>query len=156
MANKAEEDTSMGEFIEFVADPLVFGAGGGSVYHFFKGMYNSPSGHRFIGATRALRNNAPRIAKGTAVYGGLYCTIGMAMEYLLPETTPTEDIWCELIWGASVGGLANVRQGYRRASKMALLFGGAFAGIKILGEKAKQHLEMSERAKAEGRGQPQE
>ncbi|CAI0548616.1 unnamed protein product [Linum tenue] len=48
------------------------GAVGGSVFHFIKGVYNSPVGTRLTGGTQAVRMNAPRVRGSFAVWGGLF------------------------------------------------------------------------------------
>ncbi|CAN6299848.1 unnamed protein product [Urochloa humidicola] len=90
---------------------MSFGMGllGGSVYHFAKGLYNSPSGHRLAGGATTARMNAPRIAGGFAVWGGLFS----AFDCALVHARKKEDPWNAIAAGACTGGLLSLRRGLR-------------------------------------------
>lgn len=100
------------------------GAVGGSVFHFLKGMKNSPKGERFLGGSQAVRMNAPRVGGSFAVWGGLFSTFDCSMVYLRQK----EDPWNSIIAGAATGGFLQMRHGLRSASKSAL-FGGVLLAL---------------------------
>ncbi|KAL0697980.1 hypothetical protein Bca4012_054102 [Brassica carinata] len=55
------------------------GIAGGSVFHFIRGMYNSPAGARLSGSAEYVRMNAPRVGGVFAVWGGVFSTLDCAM-----------------------------------------------------------------------------
>ncbi|KAE9597295.1 hypothetical protein Lal_00007685 [Lupinus albus] len=95
------------------------GAVGGSAFHFLKGLYNSPKGERFIGASQAVRLNAPRVGGSFAVWGGLFSTFDCSMVYLRQK----EDPWNSIFAGAATGGFLTMRQGFAASARSAA-FGG--------------------------------
>ncbi|XP_026398428.1 mitochondrial import inner membrane translocase subunit TIM17-2-like [Papaver somniferum] len=103
-----------------------FGMGvlGGGFFHFLKGMYNSPKGERFKGGAQAMRMNAPRIGGSFAVWGAMYSACDCTVAHLRHK----EDPWNSIIAGAATGGLLNIRQGFLKASKSALI-GGVFLAM---------------------------
>lgn len=105
------------------------GAVGGSAFHFLKGLYNSPRGERFLGATQAVRMNAPRVGGSFAVWGGLFSTFDCSLVYLRQK----EDPWNSIIAGAATGGLLQIRQGLRASSRSALVGGTLLALIEGAG-----------------------
>ncbi|KAF7143592.1 hypothetical protein RHSIM_Rhsim05G0039900 [Rhododendron simsii] len=102
-----------------------FGAVGGSAFHFIKGLCNSPGGHRLAGACQAVRSNAPRVGRIFAVWGGLFSAFDCAMVYARRK----EDLLNTVAAGAATGGLLQLRQGLRAASRSALYCGVSFALI---------------------------
>jgi len=100
------------------------GAVGGSAFHFLKGLYNSPKGNRFIGATQAVRLNAPRVGGSFAVWGGLFSAFDCTMVY----TRQKEDPWNSIVAGAATGGFLAMRQGLP-ASARAAAFGGILLAL---------------------------
>lgn len=82
------------------------GAVGGSAFHFLKGIYNSPKGHRFVGGTQAVRMNAPRVGGSFAVWGGLFSAFDCTMVYVRQK----EDPWNSIFAGAATGGFLQMRQ----------------------------------------------
>ncbi|KAL3532534.1 hypothetical protein ACH5RR_006055 [Cinchona calisaya] len=100
------------------------GAIGGGLFHFLKGHKNSPKGSRLVGASQAVRMNAPRIAGSFAVWGGIYSLTDCSLVYLRQK----EDPWNSIIAGAFTGGFLQLRQGFRAASQAAL-FGGLCLGL---------------------------
>lgn len=105
------------------------GAIGGSAFHFLKGIYNSPKGERFLGGTQAVRMNAPRVGGSFAVWGGLFSTFDCSLVYLRQK----EDPWNSILSGAATGGLLQMRQGVRAASRSALMGGVLLALIEGAG-----------------------
>ncbi|KAL0697981.1 hypothetical protein Bca4012_054103 [Brassica carinata] len=117
------------------------GIAGASVFHFIRGIYNSPAGARLAGGAQFVRMNAPKVGGSFAVWGGLFSTMDCAMVYARQK----EDPWNSIIAGAATGGLLSLRQGFR-ASGSAALFGGAIlaliGGVQIVTDKlqsAAQH-----------------
>lgn len=100
------------------------GAVGGSAFHFVKGLYNSPKGDRFLGATQAVRLNAPRIGGSFAVWGGLFSSFDCTMVYVRQK----EDPWNSIVAGAATGGFLSMRQGFA-ASTRAAAFGGLLLAL---------------------------
>ena len=82
------------------------GAVGGSAFHFLKGIYNSPKGHRFVGGSQAVQMNAPRVGGSFAVWGGLFSAFDCTMVYVRQK----EDPWNSIFAGAATGGFLQMRQ----------------------------------------------
>ncbi|CAK8577408.1 unnamed protein product [Lathyrus sativus] len=100
------------------------GAVGGSAFHFLKGLYNSPKGSRFIGASQAVRLNAPRVGGSFAVWGGLFSSFDCTMVYLRQK----EDPWNSIFAGAATGGFLSMRQGLVASGRSAA-FGGVLLAL---------------------------
>ncbi|OMO58298.1 Mitochondrial inner membrane translocase subunit Tim17/Tim22/Tim23/peroxisomal protein PMP24 [Corchorus olitorius] len=100
------------------------GAVGGSAFHFLKGVYNSPTGARFIGGTQAVRMNAPRVGGSFAVWGGLFSAFDCTMVYARQK----EDPWNSIFAGAATGGFLSMRQGLAASGRSAL-FGGVLLAL---------------------------
>ncbi|XP_057417762.1 mitochondrial import inner membrane translocase subunit TIM17-2 [Lotus japonicus] len=100
------------------------GAVGGSAFHFLKGLYNSPKGDRLLGASQAVRLNAPRVGGSFAVWGGLFSSFDCTMVYLRQK----EDPWNSIFAGAATGGFLSMRQGLT-ASTRAAAFGGVLLAL---------------------------
>lgn len=100
------------------------GAVGGSVFHFVKGMKNSPNGERLLGGAQAVRMNAPRVGGSFAVWGGLFSVFDCSMVYIRQK----EDPWNSIFAGAATGGFLQMRHGMRAASRSAA-FGGVLLAL---------------------------
>ncbi|KAJ1296702.1 hypothetical protein BS78_01G322500 [Paspalum vaginatum] len=100
------------------------GAVGGSVFHFLKGSYNSPKGHRLAGGATSARMLAPRLGGSFAVWGGLFSTFDCAFVYARQK----EDPWNSIAAGAATGGMLAMRQGLLASGRSAL-FGGALLAL---------------------------
>eukprot|EP00250_Pteridium_aquilinum_P019674 c24525_g1_i1 orf=379-1176(-) len=100
------------------------GAVGGSVFHFVKGMKNSPNGERLLGGAQAVRMNAPRVGGSFAVWGGLFSVFDCSMVYMRQK----EDPWNSIFAGAATGGFLQMRHGMRAASRSAA-FGGVLLAL---------------------------
>ncbi|CAI8616746.1 unnamed protein product [Vicia faba] len=100
------------------------GAVGGSAFHFLKGLYNSPKGSRFVGASQAVRLNAPRVGGSFAVWGGLFSSFDCTMVYLRQK----EDPWNSIFAGAATGGFLSMRQGLVASGRSAA-FGGVLLAL---------------------------
>lgn len=100
------------------------GAVGGSVFHFVKGMKNSPNGERLLGGAQAVRMNAPRVGGSFAVWGGLFSVFDCSMVYVRQK----EDPWNSIFAGAATGGFLQMRHGMRAASRSAA-FGGVLLAL---------------------------
>lgn len=110
--------------LDDVGGAFGMGAVGGSVFHFLKGVYNSPKGERMIGGSQAVRMNAPRVGGSFAVWGGLFSAFDCTMVYIRDK----EDPWNSIIAGAATGGFLQMRQGVGPASRSAL-FGGVLLAL---------------------------
>lgn len=86
--------------LDDVGGAFGMGAVGGSVYHFVRGLYNSPHGERLIGTTQIVGMNAPRTGGSFAVWGGLFLVFHYSMVYVRQK----EDPWNSIIAGAATGG----------------------------------------------------
>ncbi|PAN49161.1 hypothetical protein PAHAL_9G430400 [Panicum hallii] len=83
------------------------GAVGGSAFHFAKGLYNSPNGHRLAGGATAVRMNAPRVGGSFAIWGSLFSTFDCALVYARQK----EDPWNSIAAGAGAGATLALRRG---------------------------------------------
>ncbi|KAH7851546.1 hypothetical protein Vadar_013202 [Vaccinium darrowii] len=108
---------------------FAMGAGGGSAFHFIKGVYNSPQYHRLSGGAQAVRMNAPRVGGSFAVWGGLFSVFDCTFVYARQK----EDPWNSIMAGAATGGLLSMRKGLRAASGSALVGGVLLAAIEGAG-----------------------
>ncbi|MED6203846.1 hypothetical protein PIB30_003135 [Stylosanthes scabra] len=100
------------------------GAVGGTAFHFLKGSFNSPKGSRLVGASQAVRLNAPRLGGSFAVWGGLFSTFDCTMVYVRQK----EDPWNSIISGFATGGFLSMRQGPAAATRSAV-FGGVLLAL---------------------------
>ncbi|CAL5384834.1 unnamed protein product [Camellia sinensis] len=73
--------------------------------------------------------NAPRIGGSFAVWGGLFSACDCTLVYVRQK----EDPWNSIISGAATGGLLQMRQGLRAASRSALVGGVLLALIEGAG-----------------------
>ncbi|CAN6319618.1 unnamed protein product [Urochloa humidicola] len=110
--------------LDDVGGAFGMGAVGGSVYHFIKGAYNSPKGHRLAGGATSARMLSPRLGGSFAVWGGLFSTFDCAFVYARGK----EDPWNSIAAGAATGGLLAVRQGLLSCGRSAV-FGGALLAL---------------------------
>ncbi|CAD6204062.1 unnamed protein product [Miscanthus lutarioriparius] len=110
--------------LDDVGGAFGMGAVGGSLFHFVKGVYNSPNGHRLAGGATSARMLAPRLGGSFAVWGGLFSTFDCALVYARAK----EDPWNSIAAGAATGGLLAVRQGLLASGRSAL-FGGALLAL---------------------------
>ncbi|KAL5079815.1 hypothetical protein RYX36_008236 [Vicia faba] len=110
--------------LDDVGGAFGMGAVGGSAFHFLKGLYNSPKGDRLIGATQAVRLNAPRIGGSFAVWGGLFSSFDCTMVYVRQK----EDPWNSIVAGAATGGFLSMRQGLAASARSAA-FGGVLLAL---------------------------
>ncbi|KAJ1296704.1 hypothetical protein BS78_01G322600 [Paspalum vaginatum] len=128
-----------GRIVEDVGAAFGMGAVGGSAFHFAKGLYNSPNGHRLAGGATAARMQAPRVGGSFAVWGGLFCTFDCAMVYARRK----EDPWNSIVAGAATGGLLSVRQGLFVAGRSAAAGAGILALIEGAGILANRYMVMA-------------
>ncbi|KAL6598256.1 hypothetical protein ACP70R_046421 [Stipagrostis hirtigluma subsp. patula] len=105
------------------------GALGGSAFHFLKGLYNSPNGHRLPGAATAVCMNAPRVGGSFAVWGGLFSCADCALVYARQK----EDPWNPIAAGAITGGLLSLRRGLLATGRAAIVGGALLALIEGAG-----------------------
>ena len=110
--------------IDDVGAAFGMGAVGGSAFHFLKGLYNSPNGHRLAGGATSARMLAPRLGGSFSVWGGLFSTFDCALVYAREK----EDPWNSIASGAATGGLLAMRQGLLAAGRSAV-FGGVLLAL---------------------------
>ncbi|PIA30321.1 hypothetical protein AQUCO_05600034v1 [Aquilegia coerulea] len=123
-----EEDSAVAEpfpdgILKDAGTGFAFGMFGGSAFHFFKSMYHSPAGARFLAGTQAAKMNAPRLACTFAVWSGLFSTFHYTSSYLQQK----EDQWNSIIAGAAAAGLLNIRSGLPAAAGSAVFTAACFA-----------------------------
>jgi import inner membrane translocase subunit TIM17 len=108
-----------------------FGMGvvGGSIFHYMKGMYNSPNGYRMSGGVQAMRMNAPRVGGSFAAWGCLFSTFDCAMVYARQK----EDPWNSIAAGAAAGGFLAMRGGLFASARSAMIGGALLALIEGAG-----------------------
>ncbi|KAI3949217.1 hypothetical protein MKX01_028080 [Papaver californicum] len=88
---------------------FAMGAVGGGILYFVKGLYNLPKGEGFIDGAQAISMNAPRVAGNFASWGAMFSVCDYP--------------WNSIVASAATGGLLNIRQGFRVASRSALVGG---------------------------------
>lgn len=110
--------------LDDVGGAFGMGAVGGSIFHFFKGLYNSPKGHRLAGGATSARMLAPRLGGSFAVWGGLFSTFDCAFVYAREK----EDPWNSIAAGAATGGFLAMRQGLLASGRSAI-YGGALLAL---------------------------
>uniref|UniRef100_A0A0D9X194 Mitochondrial import inner membrane translocase subunit TIM17 n=1 Tax=Leersia perrieri TaxID=77586 RepID=A0A0D9X194_9ORYZ len=103
--------------------------GGGSIYHFAKGLRNSPNGSRIVGGMQAAGMNAARVGGSWAVWGALYSACDCTLVYARQK----EDPYNPIIAGAATSGLLSARQGLHVVAKSSLVGGLLLAGVTGLG-----------------------
>jgi len=105
------------------------GAVGGGLWHYFKGLRNSPSGQKFKGGIEAVRGNAPRLGGSFAIWGALFSSFDCTLVFLRQK----EDPWNSIASGALTAGVINLRNGLTPAAKSAAVGGVLLAMIEGLG-----------------------
>ncbi|KAA8495416.1 Mitochondrial import inner membrane translocase subunit TIM17-2 [Porphyridium purpureum] len=110
--------------LDDVGGAFAMGLGGGSIWHFFKGLRNSPRGARFAGAIDNVKISAPALGSSFAVWGGLFSTFDCCLVALRGK----EDPWNSIASGAITGGVLAMRAGPRAAAKQAVI-GGVFLAV---------------------------
>ncbi|KAG2540083.1 mitochondrial import inner membrane translocase subunit TIM17-2-like [Panicum virgatum] len=110
--------------LEDAGGAFAMGAVGGSAFHFVKGLYNSPNGHRLAGGATAVRMHAPRVGGSFAVWGTLFSAFDCAMVYARQK----EDPWNSIAAGAFAGATLALRRGPLACGTSAV-FGAAFLAL---------------------------
>jgi import inner membrane translocase subunit TIM17 len=103
------------------------GAIGGSVYHFIKGLYNSPNGRRIAAGAQAARINAPLLGGRLA----FYCVVVEAFRYATISARKKDDIWSFVLPGLAAGICVPVGRGPRAIGISAI--GGLCAATTVFG-----------------------
>ncbi|XP_062195257.1 mitochondrial import inner membrane translocase subunit TIM17-3-like [Phragmites australis] len=112
--------------IGFVGEAFMYGAAGGSAFHFVRGLRSSPSGGRLAGAVSAARANAPRLAGKF----GAYCAVFSAFESAVSLARRREDTWSSAVAAAATCGLHGMRRGGALAAARCALLGAT--GLVVL------------------------
>ncbi|KAF6003407.1 hypothetical protein CCYA_CCYA06G1935 [Cyanidiococcus yangmingshanensis] len=115
--------------LDDVGGAFCMGAIGGSIWHFVKGMRNSPRGQRLLGGVDAVKLRAPALGGSFAVWGGLFSTFDCAIGGL----RGVEDPYNAIASGAITGGVLSARSGLRASARSALIGGVLLAIIEGLG-----------------------
>ena len=121
---ETSRETCPDRILDEIGGAFGMGAVGGSAFHFLKGVYNSPTGSRFLGGSQAVRMNAPRVGGSFAVWGGLFSAFDCTMVYARQK----EDPWNSIFAGAATGGFLQMRQGLGASARSAL-FGGVLLAL---------------------------
>ena len=124
-----EREPCPDRILDDVGGGFAMGAVGGSVFHFLKGLRNSPNGARIVGGMQAARMSAPRVAGSFAVWAGLFNPCDCTMVYLRIKADP----WNSIIAGATTGGVLSLRRGLGAAGASAIFGGIALALIEGVG-----------------------
>lgn len=115
--------------LDDVGGAFSMGAIGGSIWHFVKGMRNSPRGQRLLGGVDAVKLRAPVLGGSFAVWGGLFSTFDCALSGI----RGVEDPYNAIASGAITGGVLAARSGARAAARSAAIGGVLLAVIEGLG-----------------------
>lgn len=115
--------------IDDVGGAFGMGAVGGSIWHFVKGLRNSPSGGRIAGGLQSIRREAPRTGGSFAVWGCLFSTFDCTLVAIRKK----EDPWNSIGAGFLTGGFLQLRTGPRSAAQSAVFGGVLLAMIEGLG-----------------------
>ncbi|KAI5007800.1 mitochondrial import inner membrane translocase subunit TIM17-1-like [Hordeum vulgare subsp. vulgare] len=124
-----DRDPCPGRIIDDAGSGFAIGAVGGSIYHFLKGLRNSPNGARINGGMQAVCMNGPRVGGSFAVWSTLYSTFNCTLVYVRQK----EDPWNSIIAGASTGGFLSMRQGVKAVGRSALIGGCFFVLLEGIG-----------------------
>ncbi len=101
------------------------GCVGGALWHFFKGMRNSPRGYRLNGGYTAVTLRAPTLGGNFAVWGGLFSVFDCSLIHLRGKEDPINAIAA----GAATGGLLAARSGMKAIGRNAIIGGALLAMI---------------------------
>ncbi|EAZ27325.1 hypothetical protein OsJ_11267 [Oryza sativa Japonica Group] len=82
----SEREPCPDRILDDVGGAFAMGAVGGTAFHFLRGAYNSPNGHRLSGGSQAVRMSVPRTGGNFAAWGGLFSAFDCAMG---PRATAT-------------------------------------------------------------------
>ncbi|KAM0823318.1 hypothetical protein ACQ4PT_070948 [Festuca glaucescens] len=124
-----EKDPCPDRILDDAGGAFGMGLVGGSAWHFFKALRNSPNGARIIGGMQAARMNGLRVGGSFAVWYTLYSTFDCTSVYVRQK----EDPWNSIIAGASASGFLSLRHGLRAAGGSAIGGGIFLAGIEGFG-----------------------
>jgi import inner membrane translocase subunit TIM17 len=114
--------------IDDMGSAFAMGAVGGTVWHFFKGVRNSPRGDRIRGGYNSVTLRAPTTGGNFAVWGGLFAVYDCS----LLKIRKKEDPWNAILAGALTGGTLAIRAGPRAIATNATIGGVLLAVIEGL------------------------
>jgi len=115
--------------VDDVGGAYVMGAGGGTIWHSFRGWRNSPKGERLVGLTTAVKSRAPVLGGNFAVWGLCFASFDCTFAALRRK----EDPWNTIGAGAATGGLLAARMGPRSIARNAVVGGVLLALIEGFG-----------------------
>ncbi|BAF12279.1 mitochondrial import inner membrane translocase subunit TIM17-1 isoform X2 [Oryza sativa Japonica Group] len=113
----SEREPCPDRILDDVGGAFAMGAVGGTAFHFLRGAYNSPNGHRLSGGSQAVRMSVPRTGGNFAAWGGLFSAFDCAMVHARQK----EDPWNSILAGAATGAVLSLRQGPRATATSALV-----------------------------------
>ncbi|MED6208283.1 hypothetical protein PIB30_043563 [Stylosanthes scabra] len=90
---------------------------GGSIFHFFNGLYRSPNGARLAGAWHAMGVNGPRVAGKYGAWFGLFTAIHNALGY----SRQKDDHWNCIAGSTIATGLLSMHRGVAPTAGFASL-----------------------------------
>ncbi|CAL4914927.1 unnamed protein product [Urochloa decumbens] len=103
-------------FFDEIGEGFWYGLTGGSVYHFLKGLRDSPNGGRLAGGARAVAAHAPRVGGSWAGFWGVWCVFENAVFFARRKDDP----WNGIAGGAVASGFVDLRKGARVAARSTL------------------------------------
>ncbi|TVU05994.1 hypothetical protein EJB05_49181, partial [Eragrostis curvula] len=114
--------------IDLTGVGFVLGAGGGSAFHFIRGLRGSPGGARLVSGLRAVGTYGPRVAGRWGAYLAVLGALETSMT-LARRREESEDPWNSIAAAAATGGLFGMRRGAPAAARSALVGATLIAGL---------------------------
>eukprot|EP00604_Paraphysomonas_vestita_P003221 CAMPEP_0174821946 /NCGR_PEP_ID=MMETSP1107-20130205/11537_1 /TAXON_ID=36770 /ORGANISM="Paraphysomonas vestita, Strain GFlagA" /LENGTH=217 /DNA_ID=CAMNT_0016039617 /DNA_START=12 /DNA_END=662 /DNA_ORIENTATION=+ len=103
--------------VDDAGNAFLFGFVGGSIWHFFGGIRNAPSGKKLELAWSRVTTRAPILGGSFAVWGTLFS----ACDCTLTHFRKKEDPWNAILAGGLTGGILAARAGPKAAVKNAVI-----------------------------------
>eukprot|EP00919_Chromeraceae_sp_WS-2016_P014651 GHVR01034386.1.p1 GENE.GHVR01034386.1~~GHVR01034386.1.p1 ORF type:complete len:176 (+),score=20.97 GHVR01034386.1:150-677(+) len=101
------------------------GCVGGFIWNFVKGARNSTKGKVLSTALFSAKSRAPLLGGSFSLWGGTYSSFDCSLQYIRGK----EDYWNAIASGAMTGGTLAIRNGWKVASRHALVGGVLLAVI---------------------------
>lgn len=103
--------------VDDAGNAFLFGFVGGSIWHFFGGIRNAPSGKKLELAWSRVTTRAPILGGSFAVWGTLFSACDCTLTYFRKK----EDPWNAILAGGITGGVLAARAGPKAAVKNAVI-----------------------------------
>eukprot|EP00929_Paragymnodinium_shiwhaense_P122640 TRINITY_DN95568_c0_g1_i1.p1 TRINITY_DN95568_c0_g1~~TRINITY_DN95568_c0_g1_i1.p1 ORF type:complete len:230 (-),score=52.61 TRINITY_DN95568_c0_g1_i1:291-899(-) len=110
--------------VEDLGGAFGMGVVGGFIFHYIRGVRNSPQGERHRGGLYSARNRAPVLGGNFAVWGGTFSCFDCSLQYVRRK----DDHWNAIASGFLTGGVLAARGGWKAASRNAVI-GGVLLAI---------------------------